>query len=94
MERACSADQLRSDAEKEVDLNEDALKLAQKAVSKLEAELAKMKAAKETDDSEASKVFEAGKNTGLAEYLDQVSKFENQGFKHGWQKPLLLLKFY
>ena len=88
VERACSADQLRSDAEKTVDASEDALKLAQKAVSKLEVELAEMKAAKETADSETSKVFEAGKNAGLVEYLDQVPKFENRGFKQGWHKAL------
>ena len=88
VERARSADQLRSDAEKEADASEDALKLAQKAVSKLEAELAEMKAAKETADSEASKVFEAGKNAGLAEYVDQVPKFENREFKHVWHKAL------
>ena len=54
--------------------------------------MAEMKAAKETADSEASKVFEAGKNAGLAEYLDQVPKFENRGFKHGWHKALAAAK--
>ena len=88
MEKARCADQLRSDAEKKADASEDALKLAQKAISKLEAELAEMKAAKESADSESSKVFEAGKNAGLAEYVDQVPKFENRGFKHGWHKAL------
>ncbi|KAF5933772.1 hypothetical protein HYC85_029943 [Camellia sinensis] len=47
-----------------------------------------MKAAKESADSESSKVFEAGKNAGLVEYVDQVPKFENRGFKHGWHKAL------
>ena len=36
----------------------------------------------------ASKVFEAGKDAGLAEYVDQVPRFENRGFKHGWHKAL------
>ena len=88
VERARSADQLRSDAEKKADASEDALTLAQKEISRLEAELAEMKAAKETADSESSKVFEVGKNAGLAEYVDQVPKFENRGFKHGWHKAL------
>ncbi|KAF5931794.1 hypothetical protein HYC85_027965 [Camellia sinensis] len=88
MEKACCADQLRSDAERKADAREDALKLAQKAISKLEAELAEMKMAKESAESESSKVFEAGKNAGLAEYVDQVPKFENRGFKHGWHKAL------
>ena len=61
VERARSADQLRSDTEKTTDALKDALKLAQKTVSKLEAELAEMKAAKETTNSEASKLCEAGK---------------------------------
>lgn len=83
---------MRSDAEKKADASEDALKLAQKAISKLEAELAEMKAAKEAADSESSKVFEAGKNAGLAEDLDQVPKFENRGFKHDWHKALAAAK--
>ncbi|XP_028064495.1 structural maintenance of chromosomes protein 2-like [Camellia sinensis] len=68
MERARNADELRLSAEKKADASEEALKLAQEAVSKLEAELEEVKKAKEAADSEASKAFEAGKSNAFAEY--------------------------
>ena len=85
VERARHADKLRAESEKKADNMEAALGLSQKAVARLEAELAETKAAKEIADS---KRFEAGKEAGLAEYVDQVSRFENRGFKHGWHKAL------
>ncbi|GMP74463.1 hypothetical protein CsSME_00031873 [Camellia sinensis var. sinensis] len=88
MERARNADQLRSAAEKRADASEDALKLAQEAISKLEAELEEIKKAKETADSEDSKAFEVGKSAAFTDYVDEVPKFENRGFKHGWLKAL------
>ena len=81
VEKAHHADKLRAEA----DDMEAALGLSQKAVASLEAELAEMKAAKEIADS---KGVEAGKEAGLAEYVDQVSRFENRGFKHGRDKAL------
>ena len=47
-----------------------------------------MKAAKEKADSEASTTLEAWKSAALKEYVDEVPKFENWGFKHGWLKAL------
>ncbi|GMP52813.1 hypothetical protein CsSME_00018498 [Camellia sinensis var. sinensis] len=61
MERARNAKELRSVAEKRADANDDALKLAQEAISKLEAGLEEMKAVKETADLKASSAFDVGK---------------------------------
>ena len=88
MERARNADQLRLAAEKRVDASEDALKLAQEAIAKLEADLEESKKAKEVADSEASKASEAGQSAALANYVEEVPKFKNQGFKQGWLKAL------
>ena len=59
MERARNAEELRSVTEKRADASDDALKLTQEAISKLEARLEEMKAAKETTDLKASKIGRA-----------------------------------
>lgn len=64
------------------------LKLAKEALAKAEVQLAELKAAKEKADSEVSAAFEAGKSAAFTEYVDEVPKFENRGFKHGWLKAL------
>ncbi|XP_028087301.1 uncharacterized protein LOC114288003 [Camellia sinensis] len=87
-ERARTADQLRAKAEERANVNKESLKLAKEALAKLEAELSELKAAKEKADSEASEAFEARKSAALENYVEEVPKFENQGFKHGWLKAL------
>ncbi|XP_028090291.1 uncharacterized protein LOC114290547 [Camellia sinensis] len=57
MERARSAEELRSVTEKRANASDDALKLAQEAISKLEAGLEEMKAAKKTTDLKAASAF-------------------------------------
>ncbi|GMP47030.1 hypothetical protein CsSME_00014968 [Camellia sinensis var. sinensis] len=89
MERARNAEELRSVAERRADASDDALKLAQEAISKLEAELEEMKTAKETADLKVSGVFDAGKKSAYDEYVDEVPKFENWGFKYGWLNALV-----
>ncbi|GMP48050.1 hypothetical protein CsSME_00015546 [Camellia sinensis var. sinensis] len=88
MERARNAEELRSVTEKKADASDDVLKLAQEVISKLEAGLEEMKAAKETADLKASSAFDVGKKSTFDEYVGEVPKFENQGFKHGWLKAL------
>ncbi|GMP47625.1 hypothetical protein CsSME_00015287 [Camellia sinensis var. sinensis] len=87
-ERARNFDQLRLAAKERAKVSEDALKLAQEVIAKLEADLEKLKKAKEIADSETSKAFQAGKNATLESYVEEVPKFENRGFKHGWVKAL------
>ncbi|KAF5932169.1 hypothetical protein HYC85_028340 [Camellia sinensis] len=55
---------------------------------RMEIELAELKAAKEKAESEAFAAFEAGKGASFKEYVDEVPRFENRGFKHGWLKAL------
>ena len=88
-ERARTADQLRSEAESRVNASEESLKLVKEALAKVEAELEELKKAKERADSEASTAFEAGKSTTFKDYVDEVPKFENRGFKHGWHEALV-----
>ena len=76
-------------AEERANASEAALKLAQEAIAKLEADLKESKAAKEVADSEASKAYEAGQSAALTNYVEEVPKFENRGFKHGWLKALV-----
>ena len=83
MERARNVDELRLAAKQRANTSETALKLAQEAIAKLEADLAESKAAKEVANSEASKAYEAGQSAVLDNYVEQVPKFENRGFKHG-----------
>ncbi|CAL5374550.1 unnamed protein product [Camellia sinensis] len=87
-ERARSAEQLRSDAESKANASEESLKLAKEALAEVKVQLEELKAAKEKADSEASTAFEAGKSAAYTEYVDEVPKFENRGFKHGWLKAL------
>ncbi|GMP76120.1 hypothetical protein CsSME_00032933 [Camellia sinensis var. sinensis] len=87
-ERAQTADQLKSDAEERANASEESLKLAKEALAKLEAELEESKKAEEKNDSKASAAFEAVKSAALENYVEEVSKFENRGFKHGWLKAL------
>ena len=54
----------------------------------MEAELEELKKAKEKADSEASAAFEARKSAALENYVEEVPKFKNRGFKHGWLKAL------
>lgn len=89
LERAGNADELRLATEQRADASEAALKLAQEAIAKLEANLVESKMAKEVVDSEASKAYEAGQGTALNNYVQEVPKFENRGFKHGWLKALV-----
>ncbi|GMP33710.1 hypothetical protein CsSME_00006910 [Camellia sinensis var. sinensis] len=89
MERARNAEELGSVTEKRANASDDALKLAHEAISKLEAGLEEMKAAKETADLKAASAFDAGKKFSFDEYVDEVPKFENRGFKHGWLKALV-----
>ncbi|XP_028096031.1 uncharacterized protein LOC114295929 [Camellia sinensis] len=72
MERARNAEELRSVTEKRADASDDALKLAQEGISKLEARLEEMKTAKETADLKASSAFDAGKKSAFDEYLDEL----------------------
>ncbi|GMP69049.1 hypothetical protein CsSME_00028448 [Camellia sinensis var. sinensis] len=88
MERARNAEELRSGTEKRANASDNALKLAQEVISKLEVGLEEMKTAKETADLKAVSAFDAGKKFAFDEYGDEVPKFENRGFKHGWLKAL------
>ncbi|XP_028110673.1 zinc finger MYM-type protein 1-like [Camellia sinensis] len=72
--RARNVEELRSVAKKRADASDDALKLAQEAISKLEAGLEEMKAAKETADLKASSAFDVGKKSAFDEYMDEVPK--------------------
>ncbi|GMP68386.1 hypothetical protein CsSME_00028016 [Camellia sinensis var. sinensis] len=85
-ERAHSAEQLRADAESRANTSEESLKLAKEVLAEVEVQLEQLKAAKEKGDSEASAVFEVGNSTAFIEYVHEVPKFENRGFKHGWFK--------
>ncbi|GMP27610.1 hypothetical protein CsSME_00003515 [Camellia sinensis var. sinensis] len=87
-ERARSSDQLRLATEERANASKDSLKLAKEVIAKLEAKLEESKKAKEIADSEASKAFEVGKGVALENYVEEVPKFENRGFKHGWLKAL------
>ena len=75
-------------AEERANASKNALKLAREAIAKLEADLEESKKAKEVADSEAFKAYEAGQSDALASYVEEVPKFENRGFKHGWLKAL------
>ncbi|XP_028119848.1 uncharacterized protein LOC114317313 [Camellia sinensis] len=72
MERARNTEELRLATERRADASEGALKLAQEAVSKLEAELEEVKKAKKAADSNTSKALEAEKSAALAEYVDEA----------------------
>ncbi|GMP39371.1 hypothetical protein CsSME_00010234 [Camellia sinensis var. sinensis] len=74
--------------EERANMSDDALKLAKEAIKKLETDLEESKKAKELAELEISKVFDDGKNAAMKKYVEEVLKFENQGFKHGWLKAL------
>ena len=88
VERARAADQYRSEAEDRANVSNKSLRLAEEALTRMEIELLELKAAKEKAKSEASAAFEAGKGAAFKEYVDEVPRFENRGFKHGWLKAL------
>lgn len=89
-EKAKCSDQLRQAAEERANASEDALKLAKEVIVKLEVDLVESKKAKEIADSEISKAFQAGENAALEKYVEEVPKFENRDFKHGWLKALAI----
>ena len=82
-ERARTADQLRSDAEGRANSSEESLKLAKEALVKLEAKFEVLKQVKEKAESEVSTAFVAGKSIAFNDYVEEVPKFENWGFRHG-----------
>ncbi|XP_028077225.1 uncharacterized protein LOC114279210 [Camellia sinensis] len=87
-ERARNSNQLRLATEERAKASEKALKLAKEVITKLEADLEDSRKAKKIADFEISKVFQVGKDAALENYVEEVPKFENQGFKHGWLKAL------
>lgn len=87
-EKAKHSDLLRTTTEDRANTSEEALKLAKEAIAKLEADLEESRKGKEIADSEVSKAFNAGEIVALEKYVEEVPKFENQGFKHGWLKAL------
>ncbi|XP_028095422.1 uncharacterized protein LOC114295400 [Camellia sinensis] len=88
VERARNSDQLRLAAKERAKASEDALKLAKEVIAKVEADLEESKKAKEIANSKISKAFQVGKDAALDNYVEEVPKFENRGFKHGWLKAL------
>ncbi|XP_028070191.1 uncharacterized protein LOC114272671 [Camellia sinensis] len=87
-ESARNSDQLRLAAEERAKASEDVLKLAKEVIAKLEADLEESRKAKEIADSEISKTFQAEKDAALENYVEEVAKFENQGFQNSWLKAL------
>ena len=87
-ESARNSNQLRLAAEDKAKASEDELQLAKEVITKLEADLEESKKEKEKADSEVSKAFQAGQEAALESYADEVPKYENWGFKHGWLKAL------
>ena len=88
-DEAKNFDQLRLVAEGRTNASEEALKLANERISKLEADLEDLKKAKEEVESKTSKAFQVGKDAALESYVEEVPKFEKRGFKHNWLKPLV-----
>ncbi|CAL5324424.1 unnamed protein product [Camellia sinensis] len=87
-EKARTTDQLRFDAVERASASEESLKLAKEALAKLEAELEGLKQDKEKVEPKASTAFEAGKSVAFNDHVEEVPKFENRGFRHGWLKAL------
>ncbi|GMP79111.1 hypothetical protein CsSME_00034780 [Camellia sinensis var. sinensis] len=87
-DKAKTTDELRLATMERANANEEALKLANATIAKLEADLEESKRAMKNAESEISKSFQAGKNAALENYVEEVPKFENKGFKHGWLKAL------
>ncbi|GMP75932.1 hypothetical protein CsSME_00032840 [Camellia sinensis var. sinensis] len=86
--KAKSSDQLRLAAEERENAREEVLKLANETIAKLEVDLEDPKRAMANAESEISKSFQAGKDAALENYVEEVPKFENRGFKHSWLKAL------
>ncbi|XP_028100385.1 myosin-8-like [Camellia sinensis] len=87
-EKERSSDRLRLAAEERANAIEDALKLAKEVIAKMEADLEESKKGKEKANSEISKAFQVGNDATLENYVEEVSKFKNQDFKHSWLKSL------
>ena len=75
-------------AEERANANEEALKLANETIAKLEADLGELKRAVANAESEISMSFQVGKDAALENYVEKVPKFKNRRFKHGWLKAL------
>ena len=88
-DKAKTADQLRLATEERANASEEALKLANETIAKLEADLDESKRAMANGESKISKSFQVGKNVALENYIKEGPKFENKGFKHGWLKALV-----
>lgn len=86
--KAKTVDELKVAAEERAKTNEEAFRLANEMIAKLEADLEESKLAKANVESALSESFKAGKDAALADYVEEVSKFENRRFKHGWLKAL------
>ncbi|XP_028060627.1 protein FAR1-RELATED SEQUENCE 5-like [Camellia sinensis] len=69
MERAQTANQLRSEAKDRANASEESLELAKEEFAKGKAELKELKAAKEKAESEVSMALEAGRSAAFMEYL-------------------------
>ncbi|XP_028052501.1 uncharacterized protein F44E2.3-like [Camellia sinensis] len=87
-DKAKTANQLRLAAEQKANASKEVLKLANETIAKLEANLEESKRAMANAESEISKSFQVGKNAALENYVKEMPKFENRGFKHGWFKAL------
>ncbi|GMP72677.1 hypothetical protein CsSME_00030617 [Camellia sinensis var. sinensis] len=88
VDKAKSSNQLRLAAEERENASEEALKLANETVAKLEADLEDSKTTMANVESEISKSLQAGKDAALENYVEEVPRFKNRGFKHGWLKAL------
>ncbi|XP_028112433.1 uncharacterized protein LOC114310582 [Camellia sinensis] len=87
-DKAKATDRLRLAAEERTGASEEALKLANETIGKLEADLEESRRAMANAESKISKSFQAGKDAALADYAEEVPKFENREFKQGWFKAL------
>ncbi|GMQ03560.1 hypothetical protein CsSME_00049317 [Camellia sinensis var. sinensis] len=87
-DKAKTADQLRLAAEERANASEEALKLANEMIAKLEADLKESKRAMANTKYEISKSFQVGKDAAFENCVEEVPKFENRGFKHGWLQAL------
>ncbi|XP_028086003.1 uncharacterized protein LOC114286980 [Camellia sinensis] len=79
---------LKMATEEKTKANEETLRLANEMIAKLEADLEESRRAKANAESWLSESFQASKNVALVDYVEEVLKFENRGFKHGWLKAL------
>ncbi|GMP22971.1 hypothetical protein CsSME_00000744 [Camellia sinensis var. sinensis] len=75
-------------AEEMTNLSDAVLKEAKTDLQKLRAELLAAKTAIEETQLAMDKVFGDGESLAMEKYVDEVLKFENRGFKHGWLEAL------